>query len=236
MVNRALHWLLFAAFAFAVSTGVLLYVRPSPPALGTVELMHRWTAWVILACVVLHVPAHLALGLRGLLDLLQPRAAALGAGAATITAGVVAGITLLAADRAIEADLPEPPLGDMAEPVLDGFWDADEVAYYEDKLAILLSADDPRAALRSIHLGPRPIAGRIGPLGGAGCTTPRTARCSTSGIGRQCAVSPIASWRTATSARRGRCLPKHPSNTRRPVRVKSRAATATPAATTGTIR
>lgn len=41
----------------------------------------------------------------------------------------------------------------------DGFERDDERTHYEDKLAVMLAADAPRAALTSIHLGASPLAG-----------------------------------------------------------------------------
>jgi thiosulfate reductase cytochrome b subunit len=46
--------------------------------------------------------------------------------------------------------------------------DADENRFYEDKLALMLARGDSWAALRSIHLGPRPLAGQPGAPGGRG--------------------------------------------------------------------
>lgn len=39
---------------------------------------------------------------------------------------------------------------------------ADETTHYEDKLAVLIGRGDPTAARRSVHLGPRPLAGEPG--------------------------------------------------------------------------
>ena len=238
--NRALHWLLFTAFAVASTTGLLLYSRPPITVLPALEILHRWTACVLLIYVLLHIPAQLTLGIQRLVGLVRPQPVAIGAGVFAVAAGVLCGLTLLSADRAIEAELYVLELGGVAPPELDGrpddpawelasaatvqttgganlesggsrvtmravrnddnawflftwtdptrslkhlplvkredgwhmlqngFWNADEVTYYEDKLAVLLSASDPRAALRSIHLGPRPIPGRIGSLGKRG--------------------------------------------------------------------
>lgn len=45
---------------------------------------------------------------------------------------------------------------------------ADENRFYEDKLALLLARSDPLAAVASIHLGHRPLAGQPGAAGGRG--------------------------------------------------------------------
>jgi hypothetical protein len=48
------------------------------------------------------------------------------------------------------------------------FSNSAEDAYYEDKFAVMLSDADRFAALRSAHLGPRPVEGLPGPSGGRG--------------------------------------------------------------------
>ena len=49
-----------------------------------------------------------------------------------------------------------------------GFYNANENQYYEDKLAVLLAREPGIVGNGSIHLGPRPLAGKPGPLGGRG--------------------------------------------------------------------
>jgi hypothetical protein len=52
--------------------------------------------------------------------------------------------------------------------VQNGYAGGDETDYYEDKFAVMLSDADRFAALRSAHLGPRPVEGLPGPSGGRG--------------------------------------------------------------------
>ena len=46
--------------------------------------------------------------------------------------------------------------------------EADENRYYEDKFAVMLASANPLAALQSVHLGERPLAGEPGAPGGRG--------------------------------------------------------------------
>lgn len=52
--------------------------------------------------------------------------------------------------------------------IQNGYADGDETDYYEDKFAVMLSDAGRFAALRSAHLGPRPVEGLPGPSGGRG--------------------------------------------------------------------
>lgn len=54
------------------------------------------------------------------------------------------------------------------EVIQTDFGRADEDTYYEDKFAVMLSNDARFAAVRSTHLGPKPLKDKPGPKGGRG--------------------------------------------------------------------
>ena len=117
--NVAIYWLAFVLLAVATVTGILLYFFPGLLAHLTVIAVHRFVAWALIAYIVVHVVAQLALGgLRQLLKIFNPKVAY---GAAALTAVAIAGAagaSLYVLDKAVQQELLVVQTASV--PALDG--------------------------------------------------------------------------------------------------------------------
>lgn len=89
--NRVLYWAAFILLVAAAVSGSVMYFAPGALPERTLAAVHQFVAWAIIGYVALHVFAQIALGgWRGLLKIVNPRAAYGGAAFAAATASAVA--------------------------------------------------------------------------------------------------------------------------------------------------
>ncbi len=118
-INVAIYWLAFIGLLVAVASGALLYFADALLPYASVATVHQFVAWLILAYIVVHVFAQLALGgVHQLLKIFTPRTAY--GTAATVAFAIaalgVAGIYL--ADRSMVRELVVKKTA--TAPTLDG--------------------------------------------------------------------------------------------------------------------
>ncbi len=90
--NILIYWIAFALLAASVVSGLVLYLYPGVLPFWLLSQVHRVLAWLVVAYVVVHVVAQLALGgIPQILKILNPASAY---GAAAISAIVVAGAAM----------------------------------------------------------------------------------------------------------------------------------------------
>nr|WP_298522614.1 ethylbenzene dehydrogenase-related protein [uncultured Halomonas sp.] len=118
-LNIVIYWIAFVLLFMAVITGLVLYLAPGLLPYWLVTDTHQFLAWAIIAYVLLHVIAQLALGgIPQLLKILNPTAAY---GAAAISAVAVAGAAaagIYTLDRNVIEDLPV--IQAKSAPLIDG--------------------------------------------------------------------------------------------------------------------
>ena len=118
-INVLIYWIAFLMLAASVASGLILYLFPAFLPFWLTSDVHRVLAWLVVAYVVLHVVAQLALGgISQLLKILNP-AAAYGAAAVTTVAvagAATAGIYVL--DQNIIEELPVKKVS--SAPLVDG--------------------------------------------------------------------------------------------------------------------
>ena len=98
--NRLVYWLGFVLLALATGTGIAHYLMPPFVPQETLLLVHRASAWSLLAYTLLHVALQAtAGGFDGVLKILKPRARYGLAALAATGVAVLAGGAILSLDR-----------------------------------------------------------------------------------------------------------------------------------------